>query len=226
MNERARTLLPAGVLAPLVYLVAVLLGGALWKEYSHAAQPVSDLIAADAPHKWLLDPLFALYNLLTLCFGAALFLYSRQDHRSEKRSMGLAGALVLAVEALCGLLLLVFPEDAGGTQAAISSGGRVHILLAGLCSMSTMLSMLLMGFFFGGHSRLRALGLYSFVSVTLVFMSGGLAAFSVANHNPFAGAFERVTIGAFLQWMAGIAFMVRRAAASDADGIPAASSHT
>jgi hypothetical membrane protein len=218
MNGRVRSLLLSGMLASLVYVCAVLLGGALWKEYSHAAQPVSDLIAADAPQAWLLNPLFALYNALTLCFGVALFLFVKEDSRSEKRSLGRAGALVLLAEGVFGLLILFFPEDAGGMKAAISSSGRMHILLAGLSSMSTMLAVLLMGFYFGGHARLRALGLYSFLSVTLIFMSGGLAAFSVANHNLMGGVFERVTIGAFLQWLFGISYRLRSVTRGDGAG--------
>jgi hypothetical protein len=61
------------MLAPVVYVVTLILGGLLRPGYSHISQAVSDLIASGAPNKSLLDPLFAIYNLLTVAFGSELF---------------------------------------------------------------------------------------------------------------------------------------------------------
>jgi hypothetical protein len=52
---------------------------------------------------------------------------------------------------------------------------------------------------------MRAYALYSFISVTAVFLSGGLAAISVANQSSIGGLLERITIGGFLQWLFVIA---------------------
>jgi hypothetical protein len=68
-----------------------------------------------------------------------------------------------------------------------------------------MLAILLMGFWFRNSQRLRRYGLYSFLSVAAVFLSGGLAAISVANQSPVGGLVERITIGGFLQWLFVIA---------------------
>ena len=200
-SVRTARFLIAGMLAPLVYVFTVALGGALRTGYSHMAQPVSDLIAAGAPNAWLLDPLFALYNLLTLAFGIGLLLRVQRDAQQEKRATGWAGAFLLLVEGCAGLLLLFYPEDGSGMTDAISGTGRLHILLAGVCSMSSMAAILLMGFWFRSHPRLRGYGTFSFVSVALIFGSGGLTAFSIANHNPIGGMLERVTVGGFLLWM-------------------------
>jgi hypothetical protein len=62
-----------------------------------------------------------------------------------------------------------------------------------------------MGFWFRNNPRLHSYGLYSFISVAVVFLSGGLAAISVANQSPIAGLLERITIGGFLQWVFVIA---------------------
>jgi hypothetical protein len=63
---RNRILMLCGILAPIVYAVAVVLGGIVRPGYSHISQFISELIAAGAPNKSLLDPPFALYNLLTI----------------------------------------------------------------------------------------------------------------------------------------------------------------
>jgi hypothetical protein len=85
--------------------------------------------------------------------------------------------------------------------AAISSTGAMHIVLAGLSSLTTMLSMLLMAFWFSKAPDRRGYGLYSLISVFVVFLSGGLAAATVASRSPIAGLVERITIGGFLQWL-------------------------
>jgi hypothetical protein len=59
----------SGILAPVVYVTTVILGGILRPGYSPLSEAVSELIATGAPNKLFLDPLFALYNLLTLAFG-------------------------------------------------------------------------------------------------------------------------------------------------------------
>src|SRR5215211_3649359 len=68
-----KILMLGGILAPIVYVLTVLLGGVIRPGYSHVSQAVSDLIATNAPNKSLLDPLFALYNLLVIAFALSLF---------------------------------------------------------------------------------------------------------------------------------------------------------
>jgi hypothetical membrane protein len=200
-----RILLLSGILAPIVYVLTVILGGVIQPGYSHVAQAVSDLIATDAPNKPLLDPLFALYNLLAIAFALGFFQYVRSDHQNRGKVVGTLGALVLVAQGIFGLATLFFPEPAGGMSAAITSVGAMHIVFAGLSSLATMLAILLLGFWFRNNQRLRAYSLYSFISVAAVFLSGGMAAISVANQSPIGGLLERITIGGFLQWLFVIA---------------------
>ncbi len=203
-----KVLMLCGILAPVVYVITVILGGFLRPGYSHVSQAVSDLIATGAPNKSLLDPLFALYNLLTIAFGLGLFQHVRSDHQNRGKVVGTLGALCLVAEGIFGLITLFFPEDLGGMSTTISGTGTMHIVFAGLSSLTTMLTILLMSFWFRNSPRLRGYGLYSFISVIAVFLSGGLAAVSVANNSPVGGLVERITIGGFLQWLFVIALMM------------------
>lgn len=200
-----KILMLCGILAPIVYVLTVVLGGILRPEYSHLSQAVSDLIATEAPNKSLLDPLFGVYNLLTLAFGVGLFQYIRANNQDRGKVVGTLGALFLLAEGLFGLITLFFPEPAGGMSAAITSTGAMHIVFAGLSSLTTMLAILFIGFWFRNSQLLRRFALYSFISVAVVFLSGGFAAISVANQSPVAGLLERITIGGFLQWLLVIA---------------------
>lgn len=200
---RIKILMLCGVLAPIVYAVTVVLGGILRPGYSHISQFVSELIAAGAPNKSLLDPLFALYNLLTIAFGAGLVMTVRAASETRGKVSGTLGALVLVAEGIFGFVTVFFPQDPVG--APITSTGTMHIVLAGLSSLTTMLSMLLMGLWFRKQPGLQSYGLYSFISVVVVFVFGGLAAVTGANRNLILGIMERLTIGGFLQWLFVIA---------------------
>ena len=148
-------------------------GGLLNPGYSHIAQPVSDLIAAGAPNKPILDLLFALYNLLVIAFSIGLVQYVRSDQQNRRKVVGTVGAFFLLAQGIFGLLTLFFPEDLGGMSAGISRTGMMHIVFAGLSSITTMLTILLMGFWFKTSVHWQKYGRYSFISVRVVLVSGG-----------------------------------------------------
>jgi hypothetical protein len=195
-------LMLCGILAPIVYAAAVVLGGILRPGYSHISQFVSELIAAGAPNKSLLDPLFALYNLLTIAFGLGLVMTVRASSETRK-VIGILGALVLMAEGVFGLVTIFFPQDPIGAPS--TSTGMMHIILASMSSLTTMLSILLMGFWFSKQPGMQSYGLYSFLSVAFVFVFGILALVTGANRSPILGLMERLTIGGVLQWLLVIA---------------------
>jgi hypothetical membrane protein len=209
-----KLLLLCGIAAPVVYVVAVILGGLLRPGYSHTAQAVSGLIETGAPNKPLLDPMFALYNLLTVAFGIGLLQVVRGENENKRKRVGTLGAIFLVIEGLFGFVTIFFPQDPGGPP--VTSTGTMHVVLAGLSSLTTMLTMLLMGFWFRSTSSLRGYGIYSWISVLVVFISGGLAAASVANQSPIGGLVERITIGGFLQWLFVIAIKLYSSAVPSA----------
>ncbi len=201
-----KALKSSGLLAPIVYVIAVIIGGLLWPGYSHVSQYVSELIGSGAPTKQLLDPIFAIYNLLTVAFAFGLYQAVRAEVQHRRKLVGSIGELILLAEGLFGFATLFFPQDPFNVQ--ITSTGVMHIVLAGLSSLTTMLSMLLMGFWFTANPRLRAYGVYSFISVAIVFIFGGMAAATGVNHSPVLGIIERITIGGFLQWLFVIALKI------------------
>ena len=196
---RNKLLFLSGMLAPVVYVSAVTVGGLKRPGYSHRSHFVSELIEKGAPNKSLLNPLFALYNLLTIAFGVGFFTKLRGMSQSKGKRSGSLGAVLLISEGLFGFLTVFFPQDPRG--AVVTPSGIIHIVLAGLSSLTTMLSMVLMGFWFRAIRRLRGYGLYSFISAVLVFISGGAAAYTAATLSSILGLMERITIGGFLQWL-------------------------
>lgn len=180
-----------GVLAPLLYLTAVVVGGIITPGYSHMGNAISDLMAAGAPNKSLMDPWFLAYNLFVIGFGVGL----------PTR----AGRLIIAT-GICGFVLTAFfPVDLHG--APMTTVGKVHIALSGVISFLTMAGILAVGW------QEKALKRYSVLSVIFVFVTGGLSAYTMATASPIFGLFERLTIGGFLQWVLVVAlYHVRRSA--------------
>lgn len=196
---RHKIFMLCGMLAPVVYVIAVIIGGILRPGYSHKSQFVSELIESGAPNKSLLNPLFALYNLLTIAFGIGLFTGVRAMSKNKGKVSGSLGALILVAEGIFGFLTVFFPQDPRGAPA--TSTGKIHIVLAGLSSLTTILTISLMGFWFRTIARWRGYSIYSFISGIIVFISGGLAAYTGATLSPILGLMERITIGGFLQWL-------------------------
>ena len=206
VKMRNKVYILAGILAPVLYVATVILGGVLRPDYSHIAQPVSDLIATGAPNKAGLDLLFAIYNLLVVVFAVGLWQQVRAENQSSLKNIGTIGAAILLLEGLFGLITLFFPEDAGAISEATATG-KLHIVFAGLSALTSLLAILLMGLWFRSIPHLRRYSVYSFISVLVVFVAGGMAAASVANHSPIGGLIERVTIGGFVQWVFVIALL-------------------
>ena len=199
-----RFLLGCGLLAPLVYVSTVILGGLLRLGYSHITHAISELIAAGAPNTTLLIPLFTLYDILLAAFGAGFLLNVLASPDARGRRSGAWGALALVVAGLLGVLMnLFFPQDPGGRPVTVT--GTVHVVLAGVLSLGTMLAILCTSLWLRQMPGLRAYWRYSLASLVVVFVSGGLGAAAIATSSPYLGLVERVTIGAFMQWVFVIA---------------------
>ncbi|HYA21589.1 MAG TPA: DUF998 domain-containing protein, partial [Thermoproteota archaeon] len=81
-----KVLLVCGVLSSLVYAVADILGGVIWKGYSFTSGAVSDLSAIGAPSRPFVVPLFIVYDLLFFAF--VLGLCELAGHRRALRFIG------------------------------------------------------------------------------------------------------------------------------------------
>lgn len=196
-----RLWLLGGVVAPAVYVVAVALGGLIRPGYSHYSETISELIASGAPNKALLDPMFIIYNLAAIAFSYGVFVCVRA-WPSEGRRLGQMAVAFLVFGGFVGLATVFFPQDPGGPPVTLA--GTVHIALAGLSSLASMLSMLFFGLWLR-VTREASMARHAFVSLIVVFVSGGLAAASIPIGFGASGLLERATIFSYLQWMLVVA---------------------
>lgn len=180
-----------GVAAPLLYVVTVLAGGAVLPGYDPVTDPISALTAAGRPGiKWI-EPGFGLYNLLLMAFAAAGWILADSGWRRV--------FVTLMVTAGAGLLMWPFAMDMPG--APVSAGGLVHLALAGVASISTIVAVWLS---IGNWHRLgqRRMQWFSSVCLVVIALSGAAAGAAAVLGWPIVGLLERLTIGGFLFWLA------------------------
>jgi hypothetical protein len=192
-------LMLCGSFAAILYVGTVILGGLLRPGYSHLFEAISELVADGAPNRALLSSLFLVYNTLLSIFGIGLFLKVRDQSRG--RISGSVGSLALTLlVGVAGILMeLVFPQDPGGLPTTFA--GTMHIVMASVASLGTMIALLMLGLWFRNTAELKGYSIYSLISVAVIFVSGGLTAAAMANSYPLFGLLERITIGTFIVWM-------------------------
>ena len=187
-----------GIAAAVLYVGTVILGGWLRPGYSHISMAISELVAEDAPNRALLSALLLLYNLLVSIFGIGLLL--KVNSQSQGRVSGTIGSLALMAVGVAGLLMeIAFPQEPGGT--ATTFAGTMHIVMAGVASLGTMVAILALAFWFRNIPALKGHIAYSIISVGIIFVSGGLTAAAMASHSPLFGLIERITIFTFILWV-------------------------
>jgi hypothetical protein len=110
------------------------------------------------------------------------------------------GSLALIAVGVAGVLMeIAFPQEPGGT--ATTFAGTMHIVMAGVASLGTMVAILALAFWFRNIPALKGHVAYSIISVGIIFVSGGLTAAAMANHSLLFGLIERITIFTFILWV-------------------------
>jgi hypothetical protein len=186
--------LKSGMLAVLIYLLHVLLGGFLWKDYNHLHQPISDLTASGSPNREFLMLFTGIYGVLALIFALSFtFIESRKYHQ-----LVFWGGFSFVLMHVISISYGFFPQDLPGTEATFT--GKMHLVVTALIVPFTILSPLLIGFGFRKSKGKRALGNFSLVCGVLIFIFGGLSGLFFVNQLPYFGLMERLNIGTLQAW--------------------------
>ena len=88
--------------------------------------------------------------------------------------------------------------------------GTLHIILAGIISPLTIISIFLIGLSLRKYSNQKIFEIYSYISGLIVLVSGGIAAVSIANNSIYGGLFERITIFTFMIWVIFLSYLILR----------------
>lgn len=181
-----------GTAAVVLYVGATILGGLLDPAYSHLGNAISELTASEAPHRAVLAPIYAAYNVVLAGFGLALF------RASSRGTLFALGVVLFALGGLSGIgQVTLFRQDSVGAVA--TTAGTGHLVLAGVSSLLSLGTAMVYGFAFRREPAFRRLSGYSFVTAALLVMTAPLAVGTIGTD--VMGLFERITIGVYLIWI-------------------------
>jgi hypothetical protein len=198
-------LLTCGILAPVLYVAMTLFVGLLWEGYSVVSGVPSELSAIGAPTRLLWMWLGAVYAVLMVAFGWIVW-----KSASPNRALRVVGALLMA-DTVFGQFWPPMHQ-----RAVLAAGGGtltdtlhlVWIVITGLFFM------LIVGF--GAAALSKRFRVYSIVTMVIVLACGGVTGTYASQiqadlPTPWVGVWERISIAAFMGWIAVLATTLLRA---------------
>ena len=184
-----------GMISPVLFIFLTIIGGALRPGYSHVSDTISELFSPGSPNKRLLDTLHTTTAMLTTVFGVGVLKYVRFSGNSSP--IGIIAAGMIIVMGLVNILTAtLFPQDAWNINPTFQ--GEMHKILAGFLALLSIVSTLMFGIWFQQAGVFSYFGVYSFVTVALLIITGGFAVIKLGS--PIMGLTERITILVGLQW--------------------------
>jgi len=186
-----KALLAAGGLSSVLYVItADVVLAALWDNYSRTGDMVSKLFAVGAPGRPVLLVFIGVYTVLFTAFG---FGVRASAHRN--RALRVTAALLIAY-GLWNIIGGFFPLDLNNDA---SVPGHIVATNVQLLLMVTAMGYAAAAF----HGWLRW---YSIASLVTSVVLGAVAfMFAAQAPHPMLGIGERISIGAFLLWVAVLA---------------------
>ena len=110
-----------GMLSPIIYTLAWILGGFIVPGYSHIKKDVSSLFAVGAHKRWLFSSLFITNSALSFIFSFGLIW-------GIDGSPSIVGPILFMISTFVGLVVAIFfPLDEGGELKTLR--GKMHLIL-------------------------------------------------------------------------------------------------
>ncbi|MFJ5960447.1 DUF998 domain-containing protein [Pseudarthrobacter oxydans] len=190
-----RVLLAAGPVSSLLYVVATDgLAASRWDGYLRTEQMVSELFAVGSPGREVLVPFTWLYTALFVAFGAGVWMDVHGN-----RALRIAGGLLTAY-GLWNIMGALYPLTLGDETSVpmhiLATNIQLALMVAAMCFVAA-----------GFHGRMRW---YSILSLLASALMGMVAFMAAPRPNLVLGIGERISIGAFLLWVAVLAVALWR----------------
>ena len=195
----AKYLSIAGMLSPIIYTVAWIIGGFIVAGYDHIRDDVSSLYAVGAPNR----PLFV---ALFISAAALLFISSILIHWGINNGEGLIlGPILYILGTFIGLIVSIFfPLDEGGEMTTIF--GKLHLILIVISGILVLAAMV---FFWLRTKSLEGWKFFSWFSIISVPITVITLVLSIVfAGGPYMGLVERFMVTVYEIYYFVISLMV------------------
>lgn len=201
--SESRRLLLAGIAAPIVLTVAVVMAGHFEPDYSHVSRFVSELGAVGASHQKAFNyGGLSVAGLLTVLFSLGLYL------RVKPRAPLVASSVLVALAGFGRLVAGLSPCDAGCVMEDMSTLATIHASAAFISLMSGAFAPVLLAIGLRGYRQnvlfRLSVGL-GFASLMLVVLF-----FGFGKELPYIGVIQRLTLATLYTWIVAVVLTIDR----------------
>ena len=195
-----KALLATGPLSSLLYVIATdVVAASQWDGYRRTEQMVSELFAVGSPGRDVLVPFTWLYTVLFTAFGVGVWNSVRGNG-----ALRIGGGLLTGYglwNIMGALYPLTLGDNASIPMHIVATNIQLALMVAAMCFVAA-----------GFHDRMRT---YSIVSLAASAVMGMVAFAAAPGPNLVLGIGERMSIGAFLLWVAVLAVALWKRPAAD-----------
>lgn len=207
-----KALLTCGILYPLLYIFADILGTLIYEGYDYTSQNISEILAIASPARPVVLPLFNLSDLLLLAFAVGVY-----ESGGQRRVLKVAAILLAFCAVTGGVTALFFPMNLRDAPKTYSD--TMHIIL------TSILVLFILGSIGTGASALgKSFKWYSIITMALLFVFGALTGMQgpkigTGMPTPWMGITERVNIYGYVIWVLVFAVNLLRTENEKREGV-------
>jgi hypothetical protein len=196
-----RALRLCGILSSVAYAIADVGGGLRWPGYSFADYSISELAAIGAPSRPLTTVVLAIHDALLLAFAAGVLA------GNYPRPAKYASAFLAAIGVL-GFVYALFPIQQRGAPFTTNEVAHLTLVVVNVCCVVGAAIT-------GGRAGSRGFRRFSVAMVVVCVSFGALggryaASIAAGDPTPWLGVIERISVYAYLLWLAAFANMLLR----------------
>jgi hypothetical protein len=202
MRLMLRFLLVCGLLSSILYIVIDVVGALNYPDYDYSAQAISEMSASGAPTADLLAPFYRVWSLLFLAFTAGVWLVGRFLH-----PLRWSAGFMIAV-AIVGSGFALFPMNERSAEPTFSD--TMHLLIAGATIVLLSGSILAGGKAFRGWFWRYSVATVGVMLLFFIVTMRDVPNVAVDLPTPYMGINERVSMAAWLMWIAVLSVRLLR----------------
>lgn len=191
-----------GIFGPIAYLLNDIIGGIVTPNYSYIENTVSDLTKAGTQDTYLLGSILLFISaLMGIAFGIGIISHYKYKH---SKLVFLGGLFLIIIGISTSLTGTIFPQDPIGGESTFP--GTMHLILVGISAILLFPTLLMIGIGLYRKKQWKSFRLYTFISVVIMFIFGGLSVIVIINGIALMGLVERISVYAFQIWSVVLAY--------------------